>query len=353
MSTIPIKNLYYLYAYAWDQFHFTRRVDTGIDVGPNAAEFFTLILVRECQQVFRRGLDRVYHTVEEERAQLRGRIQVFNTERRQSLQRARVWCEYDELTHDALPNQIIKTTLQHLKRHHPLPTYLAVDVRKILQTLNFLGVSDITVGARDFQRVQLHRNNAFYGFLLHVCELIHASLFPDQRGHGRPFASLAEDETRMSRIFERFVRNFFRREQETFSVSSEHIAWDVTGAPSSTTELLPVMHTDVSLRSGTRTIVVDAKYYGQTLQTRFSHETVRSSHLYQLFAYLKNLERNRGPDALAEGVLIYPKVQRDVDFRTTIQGHPMRAKTLDLMQPWEVVRRDLLSLTAQQDDDAA
>jgi 5-methylcytosine-specific restriction enzyme subunit McrC len=347
MSPIPIKNLYYLYAYAWDQFHFTRRVDTGIDVGPDAAEFFALILVRGCQQVFRRGLDRVYHSVDEERAQLRGRIQVLNTERRQSLQRARVWCEYDELTHNALPNQIIKSTLLSLKKHYQLPKSIATDIQKILQTFTFLGVTDISIRARDFRRVQLHRNNAFYGFLLHVCELIHAALFPDQRGHGQPFASLAEDETRMSRVFERFVRNFLRREQDSFSVTSEHITWDISEACDPTTDLLPVMHTDVSLRNAQRTIIIDAKYYGQTLQTHFNHETVRSSHLYQLFAYLKNLERNRGPDAVAEGVLVYPKVQKDVDFRMIIQGHLVRAKTLDLMQPWEIIRRDLLSLTAR------
>jgi 5-methylcytosine-specific restriction enzyme subunit McrC len=245
-----------------------------------------------------------------------------------------------------LSNQIIKTTLLSLKRHQKLPTSLATDVWKILQTFTFLGVTDISIRGRDFRRVQLHGNNAFYGFLLHVCELIHAALFPDQRGHGQPFASLAEDETRMSRIFERFVRNFFRREQDSFSVSSEHIDWDVSEACDPSMDLLPVMETDVSLRNGQRTIVIDAKYYGQTLQTHFNHETVRSSHLYQLFAYLKNLERNRGPDAVAEGVLVYPKVQKDVDFRTIIQGHPIRAKTLDLMQPWETIRRDLLSLTA-------
>jgi 5-methylcytosine-specific restriction enzyme subunit McrC len=128
------------------------------------------------------------------------------------------------------------------------------------------------------------------------------------------------------------------------SVSAEQIAWDVSSPHAASADLLPIMRTDVSLRSINKTIIIDAKYYGQTLQSHREHESVRSGHLYQLFAYIKNLERNGGPDATAEGILLYPKVQRDVDFRSVIQGHPLRAKTIDLMQPWGAIRRELLSL---------
>jgi 5-methylcytosine-specific restriction enzyme subunit McrC len=207
--TIPIKNLYYLYAYAWDQFHFTKRVDTGEEVGPDAPAFFGLVLVRGCQQVFRRGVDRSYRTFVEERAQLRGRVRPIDTERDHSLQRGRVWCEYDELTHDSLINQIIKSTLRCLKRSTPRSIGLASDLTKVIRIFDALGVADINVKPQDFRRVQLHRNNAFYGFLLHVCELLHTEMFPKQAGRGQPFASLGEDQTRMNLIFERFVRNLF------------------------------------------------------------------------------------------------------------------------------------------------
>jgi hypothetical protein len=42
---IPIRNLYCLYAYAWDQFHFVHRVKTGQESGPDAAPFFAQILL--------------------------------------------------------------------------------------------------------------------------------------------------------------------------------------------------------------------------------------------------------------------------------------------------------------------
>jgi 5-methylcytosine-specific restriction enzyme subunit McrC len=188
--------------------------------------------------------------------------------------------------------------------------------------------------------------------LLHVCELIHANLFPDQEGQQRPFASLEEDDTRLSRIFERFVRNFFRREQSDYVVSAENIMWDVADRGGKECDLLPIMRTDVTLRNAHRTIIIDAKYYGQTLQTHFDNESIRSGHLYQLFAYLKNLERNGGPDLKAEGVLLYPKVQRDIDFKVLIQGHFMRVKTLDLVRSWEDIRRDMTTLIGLRANDS-
>jgi 5-methylcytosine-specific restriction enzyme subunit McrC len=78
-TEIPIRNLYYLYAYAWDQFHFIRRVRTGEEDGPDAAPFFTKILLQGCRQVFRRGVDRSYQTFDEELSCLRGRINFTKT----------------------------------------------------------------------------------------------------------------------------------------------------------------------------------------------------------------------------------------------------------------------------------
>ena len=78
---------------------------------------------------------------------------------------------------------------------------------------------------------------------------------------------------------------------------------------------LPTMRTDVSLRSMHRTIVIDTKYYRQTLSRYLGNEKIRSDHLYQLFAYLKNLEGRDDPDSRAEGVLLYPTVGHALDLR--------------------------------------
>jgi 5-methylcytosine-specific restriction enzyme subunit McrC len=125
-----------------------------------------------------------------------------------------------------------------------------------------------------------------------------------------------EDEERMNRVFERFVRNFFRQEQDELDVSSELIDWDLSDKEEAIAlELLPNMRTDVSLRGPHRTVIIDAKYYAETLHTHHDKRRLRSAHLYQLFAYLKNMERNSEPDSRAEGILLYPTLGRRSGFQ--------------------------------------
>jgi 5-methylcytosine-specific restriction enzyme subunit McrC len=343
-TTIPIRNLYYLYAYAWDQFHFVNRVKTGEEGGPDAAPFFAKILLKGCGQILRRGVDRAYQNFTEELPLVRGRINLTKTLRDGSLDKARVWCEYDELRHDGLQNRLIKATLLRLRENPQVTASLKAEITKVVRVFEALGVTDMDIRGQDFRRVQLHRSNAFYAFLLHLCELTHHGLFPQQTGSAGPFASLWEDETRMSRIFERFVRNFFRREQNELEVSAEQIEWDRSDEAGVGLELLPIMQTDVSLRGPTKTIIVDTKYYAQTLHSYHDIKRLRSGHLYQLFAYLKNLERLTEIDSHAEGILLYPTVQEEVTFSAVIQGHRVSAQTIDLARPWADIHTALLSV---------
>ena len=71
-----------------------------------------------------------------------------------------------------------------------------------------------------------------------------------------------------------------------------------------------MMETDISLRDSNRTIIIDTKYYRKTLQSYFNSETIHSQNLYQLFAYMKNLESKDEQDAHAEGMLLYPVVNK-------------------------------------------
>ena len=139
----------------------------------------------------------------------------------------------------------------------------------------------------------------------------------------------------MAAIFQEFVLNFFRLEQSSYQVRSETILWDADPAFGNASELLPSMKTDISLRSASRTIIVDTKFYKEALQTYFDRRSIRSAHLYQLFAYLKNLEPRGGPDAQAEGILLYPAVGQALDLRYRIQSHMIAVRTLDLGRNWK------------------
>jgi 5-methylcytosine-specific restriction enzyme subunit McrC len=64
------------------------------------------------------------------------------------------------------------------------------------------------------------------------------------------------------------------------------------------------MKTDITLRSGSKTIVIDAKYYKDALQEHYGTKKARSGNLYQLLAYLRAEVAAQGAPQ-PEGILIY------------------------------------------------
>ncbi len=107
------------------------------------------------------------------------------------------------------------------------------------------------------------------------------------------------------------------------------------------------MVTDVCLDSPERKLVIECKYTPHVLQENRGKLSSRSEHLYQLFAYLKHLERRGGTHVHSEGILLYPTAARPVDFRFETQGHSIRVVTLDLQPAWEEIRSTLLNLLAE------
>ena len=73
-----------------------------------------------------------------------------------------------------------------------------------------------------------------------VCELVHEALLPEE-GTGRfRFEDVLLDERRMALVFEEFVRNFYRLEQQQYHVSRDRILWDLnTGPLPAASNLLP------------------------------------------------------------------------------------------------------------------
>ena len=258
------------------------------------------------------------------------------------MQQARVHCLFDTLSYDVTHNRIIKTTIGKLVRCDDLDGELRNRLLGVYRRLHDIAAIELSPSV--FSRVTLHRNNAFYGFLLHVCRLIYDCLLVDEKTGRAKFRDFMRDERAMARLFERFVFNFFRREQTAFQVKSERIDWQDVAADEDSLRLLPTMKTDVSLSSSDRHIVLDTKYYVSTLQSYYASETIHSGNLYQMFAYLKNLQCAESGSRKVEGVLLYPTVSQTLDLEYLVHGQRLRVATLDLNAHWKQISQRLLGL---------
>jgi 5-methylcytosine-specific restriction enzyme subunit McrC len=343
-TLIPIANLYYLLAYAWDhRLSEAELVSVDADSYIDLNNLFAGILSNATHHLVRRGLDRSYVSYEEETPRIRGRIDFSASEKNQTRKRGKLVCIYDELSPDVLHNQIVKATLRLLRndqRVHP-------DSRKRLaQSLEvFHEVGELRVTPSHFHRVQLHRNNRTYQFILHLCELIHASLLPDKSQDGsRRFRDFTRDEKIMAKVFEDFVRNFASRHLPEAKVSAMHIAWRASDLAEGSASMLPRMITDVTVAWPCRKLILDCKYYQEALVTRYDALRFRSGNLYQLNAYLTNVASLAGWESV-EGMLLYPSNGYSFDHAFTLHGnHRIRVSTIDLQQPWTAISSDLLEL---------
>lgn len=87
---------------------------------------------------------------------------------------------------------------------------------------------------------------------------------------------------------------------------------------------------------------MDAKYYGQSLQVgMWGKPTVHSANLYQMLTYTKNADVHR--DGSVSGLLLYARTHapEQPDLDVVIQGNRIGARTLDLGEPWEILRAQL------------
>ena len=162
--TIPVQNIYFLLCYAWANLE--QRDSVNIDaVDPhNVSDLYARVLSNGVQRLIKRGLDRSYTLHSEETPRLRGRIDFAQSIKRQTWQQGRMHCEFDELSHNILHNQIIKTTIGNLINTADLSRERReelVSVNRYLKTIDRIHLTAAT-----FKRVQLHRNNSHYRLLL-------------------------------------------------------------------------------------------------------------------------------------------------------------------------------------------
>lgn len=195
--------------------------------------------------------------------------------------------------------------------------------------------------------VQLDRNRSLYRFLLSVCRLVYESqLVAEDRTDRTVFNDFRKTD-RMWQLFEEFVTGFYRREQTAYSVNrgGRGIGWfGPNGVADKDRALIPSMEADIVLESRDRRIIMDTKYHREAASGRYGSAKLKSGHLYQLLAYLRNREATKPDGARHEGILLYPQVDEPLEADIRLEGFRIQARTINLAQPWRKIHDDLLEI---------
>lgn len=120
--------------------------------------------------------------------------------------------------------------------------------------------------------------------------------------------------------------------------------WPLEGYSPGALAILPVMRTDSILEHPGRRIIVETKFADALKPNRYGKPKLSRDHVFQIYAYVQSQHHHDQISGSAEGVLLYPTVNADVDEWVIISGHRYRFLTVDLAAEATTIRSRLLSV---------
>ena len=360
---IPVQNIWLLLLYAsqlYRELPTSRQVELerAPDRIPNlVAE----ILANAVERRLRRNLSHGYQRRRVDLSRVRGRIDLFRTERRHLLQQGRVACVFDELTVDTPRNRYVKAALAQLAgvvRNLADCPELERRCRDLALRLERAGVVG-SIGSRQAGTAALLGNvgwmEAHERQMLAAARLALNLSIPTEQSGSALLPIVNRDETNGWKLYENAVAGFYDAvlSQHGWRVRhGVHIQWPASDATPGLHAIMPEMITDIvlerrhdSILPADQRIVIDTKFTSIVGRSQYGKQTLKSGNIYQLYAYLRSQERPEDPvSRYSSGVLLYPSLGDDYDESAFIQGHRVSFATVNLAADSQTIRRQLLKV---------
>ena len=308
----------------------------------NVQNLFAAILAKGVGLQLKRGIYKEYKEFDDSIPYVKGKIDIQKTIRNKMGKKQLVHCSFDELSENNLFNQIIKTTSMLLIKSKEVESEYKDELKRVM--LFFEAVSEINPYQINWNGLRFQRNNSSYRVLVSVCQLVlEGMLLTTDAGEYR-LASFIDDQ-KMHRLYEKFILEFYIKHFPELDARAEQIDWALDDGYRTH---LPIMQSDIMLTNKKgNTLIIDAKYYGSTLQTNYDVQTIHSGNLYQIFTYVKN-KQLENPDATVSGLLLYAKTEEDIQPNDiyTMSGNKIGVQTVDLNTTFPEIRDSLKKLAS-------
>ena len=304
-----------------------------------AQDLFASILSKGVAQQLKQGLHREYITKRETLSVMRGKLDMPETIRNRIQRKQKLACEFDELSENNLFNQILKTTLHYLVRDDGVDLERKAALKKNL--VFFDGIDLLEPSGIPWSGLYYQRNNRNYELLMNICYFVLDGMLQTTDKGEYKMADFSDDH--MARLYEKFVLEYYRQHHTYLTeVKAAQVKWALVGDTSeSVIRFLPIMQTDIFLRLKEKILILDAKYYGRTMQQQYDKYTLHSGNVYQIFTYVKNQDKDNSGNVA--GILLYAKTDEAItpDCMINMGGNQIGAKTLDLNVDFKVIAAQL------------
>lgn len=282
---INIKNIYYMLSYAFTVLNKKGYQKLATEQFENIFDLYSAILIKGISSQLNSGLHHEYIEQTDSLKVIRGKVDVKNSIQGLGVLSQRINCIYDEFSLNTYMNKILKTTMRCLIKTD-ISRKNKIKIRKLLIHFN-------NVDTLDYRNIQWHhlfdRNNQMYKMLISICSLIFQGVIQtENRGQNNLMAFV--DEQQISRLYEKFVLEYYKKEFPELVVTSSNIQWSLDNYDN--VNMLPIMRSDIMLRYKNKCLIIDAKFYKNTLNNYYDTKKIHSTNLYQIFTYVKNQQLN-------------------------------------------------------------
>ena len=260
-------------------------------------EIFISMFLCELEALVKKGIKSDYVTLEDNLKFLKGKLNINEQIKRNSIHKERFYVEYSEFLSDIKINQIIKTTLKFLYKK----SNFSKNQQKIRELLFiFDDVSTCSDYKNFFANYTINRQVKHYEQTLLWCKIfLLNNSFTPHKGDDLALALLFD----MNALFESYVGNFIKKKRA--DVSLQHSEKHLVENPKSF-RLRPDIFLEDKFIADTKWKIIKSK------------DDILQADLYQLYAYGKKYECNKL-------YLIYPKIDG-------VKQEPMNFKYDDKMQ---------------------
>ena len=319
-STVLVRNVYYLMAYAFQAIDVGEYKRLGTEDFEGMDDLLAAIVLLGFESQRRRGFERSYLPIDEEGWRIKGQLDMRGTMASQRKREAKAAYRYDEYSENTLLNRILKTSIAALVGD----TAVSADRRRMLRSA-FSFMQEVAViddpGRIRWSELRYHRNNRSYELLMNVCYMVIQKQLMDPSSEKATFA-LFDDKQQFSALFEGFLLNYFKTHFPQLDPAARKLPRS-DSAPA----FVPTMLTDVSLSYGEKKLILDAKCYGRILSMRYDAGTVSADHIRQIYYYASHT----GSPEDVSAMLVYAGTGELPDSKSwTDNGYAIGCAALDL-----------------------
>lgn len=350
-KSITIRNIWLLMLYASENFaHFehtrTRGSKETLIENEHIPDIVAEILLYFTQERLLRGLTHSCLTREADVTRVRGSINILRTATRKLLVQGKVACRFYAHTLNTPRNCLIKAALE--KGANLARSPIAEACRTYANILNHMGVTGNLPDRYTLSKSTDSINTREERFVLSAARLMLDMALP-QTLPGQNYLPLPQyTEEKLRKLFEKAIRGFYRvTVSDTWHVAPGNVTpkWAHSDVSPGLDSCLPRMELDVILRrrSDNYKVIIDTKFTPLLKQGYYRNESLSSTYIYQMYAYLRTQEGS--PDSQhATGILLHPSLGETQIHSCIIQGHTFIFATINLNAHASDIRKDLLNI---------